>query len=76
MDNRAFGCDICQDVCPWNNNAHPHTEAWLNPRPGLLEMSSEEWQNLDETGFNSVFEGSAIKRTKYSDLRRNIDFIK
>jgi epoxyqueuosine reductase len=75
MNNRAFGCDICQDVCPWNKNAHPHNEDWLKPRPGLLEMSREAWQNLDETGFNSVFEGSAVKRSKYSGLRRNIDFL-
>ena len=75
MNNWAFGCDICQDVCPWNKNAHPHDEEWLKPRPGLLEMTREEWMNLDEDQFNETFEGSAVKRTRYSGLRRNLDFL-
>ncbi len=75
MQNRAFGCDICQDVCPWSNNAHPHSEPWLDPLPGLLEMTRQDWVNLDKEKFNSLFEGSAVKRTKFSGLRRNIDFL-
>ena len=75
MLNRAFGCDICQDVCPWNNNAHPHSESWLEPRPGLLEMTRHEWVELDRDRFDDVFEGSAVKRAKFSGLRRNIDFL-
>jgi epoxyqueuosine reductase len=75
MQNRVFGCDICQDVCPWNNNAHPHREDWLQARPGLLGMSREDWVELDEENFNRIFEGSAVKRTKFSGLRRNIDFL-
>ena len=75
MHNRAFGCDICQDVCPWNNNAHPHSELWLEPRPGLLEMTRKEWLGLDEDRFDTLFEGSAVKRAKFSGLRRNIDFL-
>ncbi|MFC2116137.1 tRNA epoxyqueuosine(34) reductase QueG [Bacteroidota bacterium] len=73
MNNRVFGCDICQDVCPWNKNAHPHQEEWLKPRPGLLEMTREEWMNLDEQRFNDIFEGSAVKRAKFSGLCRNLD---
>ncbi len=75
MENRVFGCDICQDVCPWNKNSHTHSETGLKPRPGLLEMTREDWINLDEQSFNRIFEGSAFKRTKYSGLRRNIDFL-
>jgi len=75
MNNRVFGCDICQDVCPWNKNSHTHNEVGLAPRPGLLELNREDWMNLDEEDFNRIFEGSALKRTKYSGIRRNLEFI-
>ena len=75
MKDQVFGCDICQDICPWNNNAHPHNESWLDPRPGLLELTRDDWMNLDEAGFNAIFEGSAVKRAGYSGLRRNLNFL-
>ena len=75
MQNRVFGCDICQDVCPWSNNAHPHSEPWLGPLPGLLEMTRKEWVDLDREMFDSVFEGSAMKRAKFTGIRRNIEFL-
>ncbi len=75
MQNWAFGCDICQDVCPWNKNAHPHSEPWLDPRPGLLEMTRRDWLDMDERKFDQLFEGSAVRRAKFSGLRRNIDFL-
>ncbi len=75
MQNRAFGCDICQDVCPWNNNAQPHQEDWLRPLPGLLEMSPKEWMALDEQKFNGIFEGSALKRAGFTGLQRNLQFL-
>ena len=75
MGNQVFGCDICQDVCPWNNNAHPHEEAWLKPRPGLLDITRREWRELREEKYEQMFAGSAVKRAGYSGLRRNIDFI-
>jgi epoxyqueuosine reductase len=75
MENYVFGCDICQDVCPWNNNAHPHGEAGLKPGPGLLDMTRQEWCELNEDRFEKIFTGSAVKRAKYSGLRRNIDFV-
>ncbi len=76
MKGWAFGCDICQEVCPWNKNAHPHREEWLKPRPGLLEMSREEWMKMDETRFHELFESSAVKRAKFEGLRRNLDFLR
>ena len=75
MNNRVFGCDICQEVCPWNINVHPHEEAWLKPRPGLMEMTLQEWLDMDEQRYYMMFQGSAVKRTKYKGLRRNIDFL-
>jgi epoxyqueuosine reductase len=75
MQNHAFGCDICQEVCPWNSNARPHHEEGLKPRPGLLEMTRQEWMQMDEKKFKEIFEGSAVKRAGYSGLRRNLDFI-
>jgi epoxyqueuosine reductase len=75
MQNRVFGCDICQEVCPWSNNAHPHSEDWLKPRPGLLEMTRDEWMALDEQKFNQLFEGTALKRAGFASLRRNLDFL-
>ena len=75
MQNRVFGCDICQDVCPWNNNAHPHSEPWLDPRPGLLDLTRQEWMDLDQEKFDRLFEGSTVKRVKFIGLNRNIDFL-
>lgn len=70
-----FGCDICQDVCPWNSFSQPHREPLFNTSADLLNMNKEEWENISETTFDTVFSGSAVKRTKYSGLKRNIKFI-
>jgi len=75
LENQVFGCDICQDVCPWSNNAHAHSEPWLDPRPGLLEMTRKEWVEMDREKFDTLLEGSAVKRAKFAGLRRNIDFL-
>ena len=75
MDNWMFGCDICQQVCPWNRFSTDHDEAQFKPKDDLLTMSHHDWKNLSETDFNDLFEGSAIKRTKYSGLKRNIAFL-
>jgi len=75
MQNRIFGCDICQDVCPWNKNVHPHSEPWLDPLPGLLELNLRGWVEMDRQKFDTLFEGSAMKRAKFSGLQRNIDFL-
>ena len=71
-----FGCDVCQDVCPWNRFSKAHDEPLFNPHPDLLEMSKRDWEELTEETFRKVFKNSAVKRTKYSGLTRNIHFLK
>lgn len=75
MDNWIFGCDICQQACPWNRFSTDHDEVHFNPKDTLLSMSNDDWENLSETDFNDLFEGSAVKRAKYSGLKRNIAFL-
>ncbi len=75
FENWAFGCDICQEVCPWNRFARPHAEPAFEPHPELLRMRREEWEELTEETFREVFRHSAVKRTKYAGLRRNIRFL-
>lgn len=76
MDNWAFGCDVCQDVCPWNRFSKPHQEPLFNNTNGLLSYSTKDWEDFTEETFGKLFKNSAVKRTKYSGLKRNIDFIK
>ena len=71
-----FGCDICQDVCPWNRFSKPHKEPLFNPHPELLDMSKKDWEEITEDTFKKVFQKSAVKRTKFSGLERNIEFLK
>ena len=76
MDNWAFGCDVCQDVCPWNSFSKPNAEQSFDPNTELLNMSQREWYELTEETFSRVFKQSAVKRTKFSGLIRNLAFIK
>ena len=71
-----FGCDICQDVCPWNRFSKPHSEEKFNPHPDLLSMSKKDWQEITEEVFLKMFKKSAVKRTKYAGLVRNTSFLK
>ena len=71
-----FGCDICQDVCPWNRFSKPRTEPLFQPKKELLEMSKREWEEITQETFKKVFNKSAVKRTKFSGLTRNIQFLK
>ena len=72
----AFGCDVCQDVCPWNKFSKPHSEPLFNPNPDLLSMDKKDWEEITEETFKKVFRNSAVKRTKFEGLKRNITFLK
>ena len=76
MDNWMFGCDICQQVCPWNSFSLQHNEPAFNPHPDLLSMTKGDWKDLQEDTFKELFRKSAVKRTKFSGLKRNITFLK
>ena len=76
FENWIFGCDICQDVCPWNRFSLPHNEQKFNPHPDLLQMTKNDWHEITEEVFKTIFKKSAVKRTKYSGLQRNIGFLK
>ncbi len=67
-----FGCDICQDACPWNKKSEILSEELFNPHPNLLKNTKKDWENLNKTDFNTIFKKSAVKRTKYDGLMRNI----
>jgi len=71
-----FGCDVCQDVCPWNRFSKPHYEPLFEPKSELLNFSKRDWQELTKETFNKVFKNSAVKRTKFEGLMRNIEFLK
>ncbi len=75
FENRVFGCDICQDVCPWNLKSEPHDNPHLKPSDRLLELAREEWHNMDKPLFNQLFRKSAVKRTGFKGLKRNLKFI-
>ncbi len=76
MDGWAFGCDVCQDVCPWNRFSKKHAEPAFLPHPDLLAMTERDWLEITEDVFRKVFQKSAVKRAKFSGLRRNLDFLK
>lgn len=75
MAGWMFGCDICQQVCPWNRFAVHHEESEFAPKKELLDMTKEDWIDLNEVTFNELFSGSAVKRTKFEGLKRNIKFV-
>jgi epoxyqueuosine reductase len=75
MNNWIFGCDICQEVCPWNRFSKAHNEPAFNPSAELKTMNHREWEELTEECFRKIFKKSAVKRTKYTGLMRNIRFV-
>ncbi|MBC7936220.1 MAG: tRNA epoxyqueuosine(34) reductase QueG [Rhizobacter sp.] len=75
FDNWLFGCDVCQDVCPWNRFAKPNTEAAFNPIPEILNYTEKDWNELTEEKFKLIFSDSPIKRTKFKGIKRNLQFL-
>ena len=75
FDNWMFGCDVCQDVCPWNRFSKPHAEPSFEPSDMLMNMSKQEWLDITEDVFKRVFKNSPVKRTKFKGLERNIKFL-
>jgi epoxyqueuosine reductase len=76
FDDWAFGCDVCQDVCPWNKFSKAHNEPLFNPNPELLSMSKKDWNDITEETFKVVFKNSPLKRAKFQGIKRNFDFLK
>ena len=75
FDNWAFGCDICQDVCPWNRFSKPNDEIEFKPLPEVLNFTTREWESLTEEAFKRLFKHSPLSRTKWKGMQRNIKFI-
>lgn len=75
FDNWMFGCDICQEVCPWNRFSLQHNEPWFEPHPDLLSLTKSDWITLEQPMFQEIFRKSAVKRTKFAGLKRNISFL-
>ena len=71
-----FGCDVCQDVCPWNRFSKAHSEPLFNPHSDLLGNSKQDWEEITQEVFSEIFRKSAVKRTKFSGLQRNIKALK
>ena len=75
FENWAFGCDICQDVCPWNRFSKPTNEIEFTPLPGILNISTKEWEAMTEEKFKSIFRHSALNRGKFKGIQRNLKFL-
>ena len=76
LDEWMFGCDVCQDVCPWNRFSKSHSEPLFNPHLDLLSFTKKDWEEITEDVFKKIFKKSAVKRTKLSGLKRNVGFLK
>ena len=75
FDNWMFGCDVCQDVCPWNRFSSPTSEVSFSPIPAILNFSTSDWEELTEESFKTIFKDSPLKRSKYAGIKRNLHFI-
>jgi epoxyqueuosine reductase len=75
FNNWMFGCDICQDICPWNRFSTPHQEPSFEPIPAILNLTTSQWEELSEESFKTIFKESPLKRTKFSGIKRNLRLI-
>lgn len=75
LSQRIFGCDICQDVCPWNRKAHPTSETAFSPHPEMLQLDRDAWKNLSNEKFNELFRKSALKRAGYQKIMQNVSYL-
>lgn len=75
FDDWMFGCDTCQDVCPWNRFSKPNTEPAFMPIPEILNFSTQDWEHMTEEGFKKIFKHSPLKRTKFKGIQRNLHFL-
>jgi epoxyqueuosine reductase len=73
--NWMFGCDVCQDVCPWNRFSQPTRETEFTPLPEILNFTTKEWESLTEESFKTIFRHSPLKRTKFQGIQRNLKFL-
>jgi epoxyqueuosine reductase len=76
FDNWMFGCDVCQDVCPWNRFSTPTEEPAFKPIAEILQYSENDWEEITEDGFKKIFAESSLRRAKYQGIRRNLHFLK
>jgi epoxyqueuosine reductase len=76
FDNWMFGCDVCQDVCPWNRFSKPNSEINFTPIPAILNFNTSDWEELTEENFKLIFKNSPLKRSKFAGIKRNLQFIK
>lgn len=76
FDNWLFGCDVCQEVCPWNRFSSPTHETAFSPIPEILNFSTQDWEELTEENFKKIFRHSPIRRAKFSGIKRNLRFIR
>ncbi|MDA9276932.1 tRNA epoxyqueuosine(34) reductase QueG [Flavobacteriaceae bacterium] len=76
FDDWMFGCDVCQDVCPWNRFSKAHKEPLFDPHPDILSNSKKDWEEITKEVFSEILKKSPLKRTKFEGLRRNIEFLK
>ncbi|MGP8215866.1 MAG: tRNA epoxyqueuosine(34) reductase QueG [Bacteroidia bacterium] len=75
MENHLFGCDVCQDVCPWNRFSQPHHEEDLNASPDLIKMNKKDWEEISEEAFNKTFSDSPLQRAGYERIKRNLGYL-